>query len=328
MCTPRAAGPAAVLGLGLGLVLATAPVPDARAWPERPVRVVIPFAPGGGTDATIRIIADAMKGALGQPLVLDNRPGASTIIGTDIVAKSKPDGHTVLLVTSTFSINPSLQSKMPYDPVKDFAPVTLVARTPYVMVVHPSLPARNVKELVALARARPGELTYASVGTGSSTHLATELLVSRSGMKLVHVPYKGSSAALADLLGGHVSMYLGSMPASLPQARSGKLRALAVTGPTRAAAAPELPTIAESGIPGYEFTAWYGMFMSAGTPAAIVGQLQTAVRAVVEREDIRRLYAAEGNESVGSTPEQFAAVVRDDIARYAKIVRDAGIRPD
>ena len=313
---------------GCVLLVMAVPMQPAFAWPERPVRVVIPFAPGGGTDATIRIIADAMKGALGHPLVLDNRPGASTIIGTEIVAKSKPDGYTVLLVTSTFAINPSLQSKMPYDPVKDFAPITLVARTPYVMVVHPSLPVRTVKELVALARARPGELTYASVGTGSSTHLATELLVSRSGMKLVHVPYKGSSAALADLLGGHVSMYLGSMPASLPQARSGKLRALAVTGASRASAAPELPTIAESGVPGYEFTAWYGLFMPAGTPAAIVGRMQSAVRGVVERDDIRRQYAAEGNDGIGSTPEQFAAVVRDDIARYAKIVRDAGIKPD
>ncbi|MEI6320313.1 MAG: tripartite tricarboxylate transporter substrate binding protein [Pseudomonadota bacterium] len=313
---------------GCVLLVMAATMPQAFAWPERPVRVVIPFAPGGGTDATVRIIADAMKGTLGQPLVLDNRPGASTIIGTEIVAKSKPDGYTVLLVTSTFAINPSLQSKMPYDPVKDFAPVTLVARTPYVMVVHPSLPVRTVKELVALAKARPGELTYASVGTGSSTHLATELLVSRSGMKLVHVPYKGSSSALADLLGGHVSMYLGSMPASLPQARSGKLRALAVTGAARASAAPELPTIAESGVPGYEFTAWYGLFMPAGTPAAIVGRMQSAVRSVVERDDIRRQYAAEGNDGVGSTPEQFAAVVREDIARYAKIVRDAGIKAD
>lgn len=317
-----------LLPAGCVLLVMAATMPQALAWPERPVRVVIPFAPGGGTDATVRIIADAVKGMLGQPLVLDNRPGASTIIGTEIVAKSKPDGYTVLLVTSTFAINPSLQSKMPYDPVKDFAPVTLVARTPYVMVVHPSLPVKTVKELVALAKARPGELTYASVGTGSSTHLATELLVSRSGMKLVHVPYKGSSSALADLLGGHVSMYLGSMPASLPQARSGKLRALAVTGAARASAAPELPTIAESGVPGYEFTAWYGLFMPVGTPAAIVGRMQSAVRSVVERDDIRRQYAAEGNDGVGSTPEQFAAVVREDIARYAKIVRDAGIRPD
>ncbi|MCX7200129.1 MAG: tripartite tricarboxylate transporter substrate binding protein [Proteobacteria bacterium] len=277
---------------GCVLLVMAATMQPALAWPERPVRVVIPFAPGGGTDATIRIIADAMKGTLGQPLVLDNRPGASTIIGTEIVAKSKPDGYTVLLVTSTFAINPT------------------------------------VKELVALAKARPGDLTYASVGTGSSTHLATELLVSRSGMKLVHVPYKGSSAALTDLLGGHVSMYLGSMPASLPQARSGKLRALAVTGASRASAAPELPTIAESGVPGYEFTAWYGLFMPAGTPAAIVGRMQSAVRGVVERDDIRRQYAAEGNDGIGSTPEQFAAVVREDIARYAKIVRDAGIRPD
>jgi tripartite-type tricarboxylate transporter receptor subunit TctC len=269
-----------------------------------------------------------LKGVLAQPLMLDNRPGASTMIGTEIAARSKPDGHTVLLVISTFAINPSLQSKLPYDPPRDLAPVTLVARTPYVMVVHPSLPVRSVKELVALARARPGELTYASVGTGSSAHPATELPVSRSGMKLVHVPYMGNSAALADLLGGHVSMYLGSKPASLPQARSGKLRVLAVTGASRAVIAPELPTISESGVPGCEFTAWYGMFMSAGTPSTTVSQIQAAVRAVVERDDVRGQHAAEGNDGVGSTPEQLAAVVREDIARYAKIVRDAGIRAD
>jgi tripartite-type tricarboxylate transporter receptor subunit TctC len=302
--------------------------PAALAWPDRPVRVVVPFVPGGGSDVTMRILSDPLKALLGQPLVLDNRPGASTMIGTDIVAKAKPDGHTILIVTSTFAINPSLQASMPYDPLKDLAPVTLIAQTPYLLVVHPSLPVRSVKDLLALAKARPGELTYASVGTGSSTHLATEMMVSRAGIRLVHVPYKGSGAALGDLLGGHVSMYLGSMPAALPQARSGKLRALAVTGAARTAAAPEIPTIAESGLPGYEFTAWYGLFAPAGTPAAIVSQLQGAVRKVLDRAEIRDQLSAEGNVAVGNTPEQFAAFIRTDIERYAKIVKSANIRPE
>jgi len=298
------------------------------AYPERPIRVVVPFPPGGGADVTMRILSEALRPHLAQPIVIDNRGGASTIIGTEIVAKAKPDGYTILIATTTFAINPSLHATLPYDPLRDLAPVTLVAVTPYILVVHPSLPVRTVKDLVALAKERPGQLTYASVGNGSATHLATEMLVARTGIKVVHVPYKGSSPALSDLIGGHVSMYLGSMPASVPQARSGKLRALAVTGPRRAPAAPEVPTIAESGFPGYEFASWYGLFAPAGTPPAIVDQLQGAVRKVLERRDLRERMLAEGNEVVGSTPSDFAAVIRADIAKYARIVKAANIKPE
>ena len=314
--------------MALHVASASAAEPSAGSFPARPIRVVVPFPPGGGADVTMRIMADPLRAQLGQPLVIENRGGASTIIGTDLVAKAKPDGYTILIATTTFAINPSLHATLPYDPVKDLAPITLAALTPYVLVVHPSLPVRSVKDLIALAKAKPGQLTYASVGNGSATHLATEMLVSRSGIKIVHVPYKGSSPALTDLIGGHVSMYLGSMPASVPQARSGKLRAVAVTGARRAPAVPDVPTIAESGLPGYEFSSWYGLFAPAGTPPAIVDQLQAAVRKVLERADMRERMLADGNETVGNTPAEFAAVVRADIAKYAKIVKAANIKPD
>ena len=323
---------------GAGLILwgvlalqvsgASAAEPSAGSYPVRPIRVVVPFPPGGGADVTMRIMSDPLRAQLGQPLVIENRGGASTIIGTELVAKAKPDGYTILIATTTFTINPSLHATLPYDPLKDLAPITLAALTPYILVVHPSLPVKTVKDLIALAKERPGQLTYASVGNGSATHLATEMLVSRAGIKLVHVPYKGSAPALSDLIGGHVSMYLGSMPASVPQARSGKLRAVAVTGARRAPAAPEVPTIAESGLPGYEFTSWYGLFAPAGTPPAIIDQIQGAVRKVLERADMRERMLAEGNETVGNTPGEFAAVIRSDISKYAKIVKAANIRPD
>ena len=310
------------------LLAGTATFQSAHAFPERPIRVIVPFAPGGGADVTLRIMSDALRTQLGQPIVIDNRPGASTIIGTELVAKARPDGYTLLIVTSTFAINPSLHAKLPYNPLKDLAPVTRVAVTPYLLVVHPSLPVRTVTDLIGLARKRPGELSYGSVGNGSSTHFATEMFVGRAGIKVLHVPYKGSGPALTALMGGQISFYFGSMPASIPQARAGKLRAVAVTGAKRAPAAPEIPTVAESGLPGYEFMAWYGLFAPAGTPPAIVGQIQGAVRSVLERPDIRERLLAEGNEAVGSTSDEFAAVIRADIARYAKIVKDANIKAD
>jgi len=310
------------------LLAGSAMFQSAHAYPERPIRVIVPFASGGGADVTLRIMSDTLRSELGQPIVIENRPGASTIIGTDLVAKSRPDGHTLLIVTSTFAINPSIHATLPYNPLKDLAPITLIALTPYLLVVHPSLPVRTVKDLIALAKGRPGDLSYGSVGNGSATHFATEMFVGRAGIKVMHVPYKGSGPALTALLGGHISFYFGSMPASIPQARSGKLRAVAVTGPKRAPAALEIPTVAESGLPGYEFTAWYGLFAPAGTAPTIIGQLRTAVRNVLDRADIRERMLAEGNESVGSTPEEFAAIIRADIAKYAKVVKEANIKAD
>jgi tripartite-type tricarboxylate transporter receptor subunit TctC len=310
------------------VAVACAVCQHAYAYPDKPIRVVVPFPPGGGADVTMRMISDGLRAQLGQPLVIENRGGGSTIIGTDLVAKARADGYTLLIATSTFAINPSLHASLPYDSVKDLAPITLVALTPYVMVVHPSLPVKTVKELIALAKRKPNELTYASVGNGSATHLATEMLASRAGIRMVHVPYKGSAPAVNDLVGGHVTIYIGSMPGSMPQARAGKLRAIAVTGAKRAPAAPDVPTIAESGLPGYEFTSWYGLFAPGGTPSPIVNQVQNAVTKVFERREIRDRFVAEGNEAVGSTPEQFAATVKTDIAKYAKVVKDAQIKPE
>ncbi|MGZ5138177.1 MAG: tripartite tricarboxylate transporter substrate binding protein [Burkholderiales bacterium] len=320
--------PPGLLTLLIVIAAGMAAPEHAYAFPERPVRVVVPFPPGGGADVTIRIMSDALRAQLGQPIVVENRAGASTIIGTDLVAKARPDGYTLLMVTSTFAINPSLHATLPYDPLKDLAPITLVALTPYIVVVHPSLPVRSIKDLIALAKSKPGELNYASVGNGSSTHLATEMFASRAGVKMVHVPYKGSAPAVTDLIGGHVTTYFGSMPGSLPQARAGKLRALAVTGPSRAPAAPEVPTVAESGLPGYEFTAWYGLFAPSGTPPGIIGQLHNAITKVLDRGDVRERFAAEGNQPSGETPQQFAATVKADIVKYARIVKDAQIKPD
>ena len=312
----------------LAAVAVTAPIEDLHAYPEQPIRVVVPFGPGGGADITIRIMSDPLRAQLGQPIVVENRPGGSTIIGTDLIAKARPDGYALLIATSTFTINPSLHAKLPYDSLKDLQPVTLIAITPYVMVVHPSLPVRTVRDLIALAKRSPGQLTYASVGNGSATHLATEMLSGRAGIKMVHVPYKGSAPAVNDLVGGHVTLYIGSMPGSMPQARAGKLRAIAVTSATRARAAPDLPTIAESGLPGYEFNSWYGLFAPGGTPRAVVDRLHDAVSRVLAQPAVRERLAADGNEPVGLTPDAFAATIKSDMANYANIVRSARIKPD
>ncbi len=319
---------AASLGLICLLPLNAVAQSGKPAYPNRAVRIVIPFAPGGGADITARTISPLLAERLGQPVIIDNRPGASTIIGTELVAKAAPDGHTLLLVTSTLTINPSLHASLPYDTLRDLAPVSQVASTPYVLVVHPSLPIRSVKELIALARVKPGQVSYASVGNGSSTHLATEMFTSMARVSMIHVPYKGSAPALTELIGGHVMMYLGSMPASLPQARAGKLRALAVTGAARSPAAPELPTIAESGLPGYAFTAWYGVLAPGATPDVVRERLASEIRRAVEVKEVRTRLLADGSEPVGSTPEAFAAVIRDDIERHRRIVQDARIKPN
>lgn len=313
--------------LGIFLLVAMQ-VGIVHAYPEQPVRVVVPFGPGGGADITIRIMSEPLRAQLGQPIVVDNRPGGSTIVGTDFVAKARPDGYTLLISTSTLTINPSLHAKLPYDSLKDVQPVTLIASTPYVFVVHPSLPVRSIGELIKLAKRSPGQLTYASVGNGSATHLATEMFSARAGISMVHVPYKGSAPAVGDLVAGHVTLYIGSMPGSMPQARAGKLRALAVTGAARTAAAPDLPTVAESGLPGYEFNSWYGLFAPGGTPRAIVERLNDAVGKVLTQPAVRERLAADGNEPVGMPADAFASVIKADMAKYAAVVRTAKIRPD
>ncbi len=300
----------------------------AQAYPDRPVRLIVPFPPGGGTDITARIISPELRNRLGKPIVIDNRGGASTIIGTDLGAKSTPDGHTILIVTATFAVNPSLHATLPYDSIKDFAPITQLTSLPYIVVAHPSLGIATVKELIGLAKSKPGRLTYASTGNGSAAHLATEMFNASAGTQLVHVPYKGSAPALADLIGGHVSLYFGSMPALIPQVRAGKLRAIAVTGAKRVPSAPDVLTIAEAGVPGYDFTAWYGLLAPAGTAPRIVNRLYVESKRVLELSDVRERLMTDGSEPVGSTPAEFAALIRSEIAKYAKVVKQANIKTE
>ncbi len=298
------------------------------AFPDQPIRIVVPFGPGGGADITVRTMSDPLRAQLGQPVVVEYRPGGSTIIGTEFVAKARPDGHTLLITTSTFTINPSLHAKLPYDSLKDLQPVTQVATTADVLVVHPSLPVRSVGDLIALAKRSPNELNFASAGNGSTAHLAAQMLATRAGIKMLHVPYKGTAPVVIDLVGGHVTLYIGSMAGLMPHARAGKLRAIAVTSTTRARAAPEVPTIAESGLPGYEFISWFGLFAPGATPRPVVERLHDAIGKVLMQPAVRERFGSDGNEPGGIAPDAFAAIVKADIAKYAAIVKSAGIKPD
>jgi len=275
-----------------------------------------------------RAVGQKLGDSLGQPVVIDNRPGANTNIGNEAVAKAPPDGYTLLLTASTLTINPSLYNNLGYDPIKSFAPITLVGSTPLVLVVHPSLPVKSVPELIALAKARPAQILYGSAGSGSTLHLAGEMFNTLAHVKLVHVPYKGVTNAFSDLLGGQISLMFPGAPIALPQARAGKLRALATTGEKRAPAAPELPTVAEMGFPGYEVSVWYGMLAPAGTPQATIGRLHTEIVKVVQLPEIAGRWAALGAVPLTNTPEQFAAFLKNDLSKWAKVVRDSGAKVD
>jgi tripartite-type tricarboxylate transporter receptor subunit TctC len=301
----------------------------ADAYPARPIRFVVAFPPGGGTDIIARSIAQKLAERLAQQVVVDNRPGAGGNIGTDIVAKSAPDGYTMLMGSAgPLAINASLFGKMPFDPIRDLAPVTLAASTPNVLVVHPSLKAATVNELIALAKARPGEINFASSGHGTPAHLAGELFNSMAGVKLVHVPYKGAAPALADLLGGQVQLMFSTMPPALPHVKDGKLRALAVTNSKRSRATPELPTLDEVALPGFEANTWHGVVVPAGTPAAIVARLNREIVAILHLPDVVERLSGQGAEALGSTPEEFAAYIRSETAKWAKVVRDSGAKAE
>ena len=301
----------------------------ADAYPAKPIRFVVAFPPGGGTDIIARSIAQKLAERLAQHVVVDNRPGAGGNIGTDIVAKSAPDGYTILMGSAgPLAINASLFAKMPFDPIKDLAPVTLAASTPNVLVVHPSLPARTVKELIALARSRPGEINFASSGHGTPAHLAGELFNSMAGVKLVHVPYKGAAPALADLLGGQVQLMFSTMPPALPHVKDGKLRALAVTSRKRSPATPELPTIDEAALPGFEAITWHGVVVPAGTSAAIIARLNREIVAILHLPEVIERLSGQGAEALGSTPEEFAAYIRSESVKWAKVVRESGAKAE
>jgi tripartite-type tricarboxylate transporter receptor subunit TctC len=301
----------------------------AQEYPRRAIRLIVPFAPGGGNDTVARAIALSASALLGQPVVVDNRAGAGGILGAELAAKSPADGYTLFLGgVGSHAVNPNLHAKLPYDPVKDFAPITLIASAPSVLVVHPSVPARTLAEFTALAKASPGRINYASNGNGSSAQLAAVLYESMAGVQMVHVPYKGLAPALVNLLAGEVQAMFSSVVAIVPNIKAGRLRALAVTGKRRVALLPEVPTLDESGVPGYEAGSWYGILAPAGTPPAIVAKLHGAIVDALAQPEVRERLVGEGAEVIGSTPEGFAAHIAAELARLGKLVRAAGIRMD
>jgi tripartite-type tricarboxylate transporter receptor subunit TctC len=309
--------------------LAAAGTAHADVYPSKPIRFVVAFPPGGGTDIIARSIAQKLAERLSQQVIVDNRPGAGGNIGTDIVAKSAPDGYTMLMGSAgPLAINASLFASMPFDPQRDLAPVTLAASTPNVLVVNPSLKVTTVTELIALAKANPGRINFASSGFGTPAHLAGELFNSMAGVKLVHVPYKGASPALADLLGGQVQLMFSTMPPALPHVKDGKLRALAVTSLKRSPAAPELPTMDEAALPGFEANTWHGVVLPAGAQAEVVTRLNREIVAILHLPDVVERLSAQGAEPVGSTPEEFAAYIRSETVKWAKVVRASGAKAE
>ena len=299
------------------------------AYPVSPIRIVVPFTAGGSADIFARVIGAKMSEAWSQQVVIDNRAGSGGVIGSEIAAKAAPDGYTLMMgITANIAINPALYKKLPYDPVRDFVPVTLVASAPYVMVVSPSLPARTAQEFLALARARPGELNYASMGNGSAGHLTAELLAAMAGIKLTHVPYKVIGTVLTNLASGQVQIYFLGMLSAQAQLKSGKLRALAITGAKRSLMMPDLPTLAEAGVPGYEVTGWYGVFAPAHTPRRIVLRLNAEIARILNLHDVRQRLSAEGAELMASTPEQFGAFIKSELAKWSKAVKISGATAD
>jgi len=298
----------------------------AQTYPSKAVRLIVPFAPGGSTDIIARTLAQKLNEMWGQPVIVDNRAGGSTVIGTEIVAKAPPDGHTLLITPAPFTIVPSLIAKLPYDPRKDFEPVTLINTTPLVVVVHPGVPAKSIKELIALAKAKPGALNYGSSGSGGSNHLAGELFNAMAGVRMVHVPYKGNAPALTDLVGGHVDLVFNGLTSALPLIKSGKLRPLGVTSLTRAGALPDAPTLDEQGLKGFQAVAWNGLNAPARTPKDIIAKLNADVLKVIRSPELVDKLKAEGSDPVGSSVERFAAFLRDEIEKWNKVIKLANIK--
>jgi tripartite-type tricarboxylate transporter receptor subunit TctC len=299
-----------------------------QAYPSRPVRLLVPYVAGGGSDFVGRTVATKLTEMWGSPVVVENRPGGGTNIAAELVARAGPDGYTLLLGGTPSTVNVSLYPKLSYDTVKDFAPVIHLDRAPNVLAVHPSLPVRSVKDLIALAKAKPGTLNYASAGIGSSNHLSGELFRVMARIDIVHVPYKGGAAAVTDLMGGQVALYFGTTPSTMPLVKSGRLRGLAVTTAKRTPAAPELPTMAEAALPGFESSAWHGVFAPAGTPQAVVTRLNTDLNALLKSPEVVQRFASQGIDPTGGSPAEFAAFIKEDIAKYRKLVQTAGIRMD
>jgi tripartite-type tricarboxylate transporter receptor subunit TctC len=297
-------------------------------YPNRPVRLVVPFAPGGSSDAVSRVLAQKLSTQMGQQVVVDSRPGAGGNLGADIVAKAKPDGYTLLFAAGSFAVNVSLYDKLPYDALKDFEPVAHVCRVNGILVTHPSVKANSVQELIALAKAQPGTINFASAGNGTILHLAGELFKAQANVEMTHVPYRGSGPALADLIGGQVQVMFANVPGTLQHVKSGKLRVLAATGDHRAASLPDVPTIAESGLPGFQAATWFGVLAPTGTPKEIVARLNAEINKALASPELVEHLRSEGADVVGGTPEQFRAFLKSEVDRWAPVVKAAGIKPN
>ena len=300
-------------------------VAHGQAYPAKPIRMIVPQSAGGSTDLVARTIAQRLDDALKQPVVIDNRPGAGSINGTDIVAKAAPDGYTLLAIAASFTITPNLRKRLPFDPVRDFMPITQFVILPHILVVHPSVPVKSVKELIALVKSKPGELNCAISGVGTSTHLALEQFMFMTGTKMLAVPYKGGAPGMTALLGGQVQLYFATISTALPHIKTGKLRALAVTSAKRSVAAPEYPTVAEEGVPGYEHSSWVGLLAPVRTPQPIIARLNAESVKIVNAPQVKNSLLRDGLESVGNSPQEFSAVIRAEIDKWRKLVKVAGI---
>jgi tripartite-type tricarboxylate transporter receptor subunit TctC len=312
--------------LAASLLSLSLPVQAATAFPNKPIRIIVAYTPAGTTDILARAIGQKMSETWGQPVIIDNRAGAAGNIGTEVAARATPDGHTLLMGTAgTHGINVSLYRKLSWHPVNDFAPVSLSAMVPNIMVVNNALPVKNVREFVAHVKANPGKLSYGSPGNGSTAHLSMELFKSMTGSTIVHIPYKGSAGVLTDVMGGQIAVTIDNMPPYIPQVKAGKIRALAVSTGKRSSAMPDLPTIAEAGVPGYEAGAWFGLLAPAGTPKPIVAQLSAESARIIKLPDVSKRVSELGADPVGSTPEQFAELIKTEIAKWAKVIKDANV---
>ena len=313
-------------GIALILLILAAPAALAQAWPSKPIRYVVPFPPAGATDILARFVADKLSPALGQQVIVENRAGAAGNIGMDLVAKSPADGYTVVMATAAQFINETLYAKLPFSLQRDFAAVALIAHVPNIMEVHPSVPARTVKEFIALAKSRPGQINYASSGSGTSIHMSAELFKMMTGVDMVHITYKGSGPALIDLMAGQVSVMFDNLPSSMPYLKSGRLRAIAVTTSKRYAGLPEVPTIAESGVPGFEAVAAFGIVAPAATPREVIARLNTEVNKAIRLPDMQERFAQQGAIPAPGTPEEYGAFIRGEIAKWAKVVKASGAK--
>ncbi len=310
------------IALSCGPVLAQ----NIAAYPSRPLRIIVPQSPGASTDLTARLIAQRLSDAFKQPVVVDNRPGAGTMIGTELVVRAAPDGHTLLVVAAGITVNPSIYKRVPYDTERDLAPVSQLTRFANLLAAHPSFAAKTLQDLLALAKAKPGTINYASAGLASGTHMSMELLKTMTGIDLVHVPYTGGGPAVTAAIGGQVQLNIGTTVGVLPHVRSGRLRALAVTTATRTPAAPEIPTFAESGVAGYDHGPWNGLFAPAKTPPAVIAKLHAEVARALQSAEVKKVFANEGVESIASKPEEFATLIRAELAMWPKVVKAAGIK--